>query len=286
MIDEFVLNGNYIKRYSRPENKHLLILLSGQSMGPRSFWDFRLPNGKTHSEYFFEAGIDVILFDPIGYGKSTEFYSYDRKGYASQIINLTKAIDKEYTNKTLLGFSTSTNPALIAAQSGYFTKLVCLSPAIFRVVDENFLKYDEVFTSDINKLKEERIGKISDMIIPKPNRVDGWEEAIMEVNKTYTSYKDGFWSCPGSMVNDINSFYTIHKHDGYSPDSIKCDVLAIIGQYDFEMYNSVNFTWFVRTFKPKFVNVPDSTHFNMWENNNHITRQAIIDFITNETEVH
>ena len=286
MIDEQYINGNYFKRYSNTENKHLLVLLSGQSMGPRSFWDFKLPEGKTHSEYFLEAGIDVILFDPIGYGKSTEFYSYDRIGYAQQIIDLTKTLDKVYTNRTLLGFSTSTNPALVASQEGFFNKIICLSPAILRFTEERFLAYEEVFTSDMIKLKEQRIGKISDMIIPKSNRVDGWEEAILEVNSTYTSFKNGFWSCPGSVVNDVNSFHVIHGHDGYDPDRIKADVLAIIGQYDFEMYGGVNFPWFIRTFKPKVVSIPDSTHFSMWENNNHITRNAIIDFITNETKVH
>ena len=62
MIDEQYINDTYFKRYSLPTNEHLLFLLPGQSISPRGFWDFKLPEGKTHSEYFVEAGIDVILF--------------------------------------------------------------------------------------------------------------------------------------------------------------------------------------------------------------------------------
>ena len=67
MIDEQYINGTYFKRYSNLTNKHLVFLLTGQSMTPRAFWDFKLPEGKTHSEYFNEAGIDVILFDPVAH---------------------------------------------------------------------------------------------------------------------------------------------------------------------------------------------------------------------------
>jgi pimeloyl-ACP methyl ester carboxylesterase len=280
MIDEQYINGTYFKRYSDASNKHLLFLLTGQSMGPRSFWDFKLPDGKTHSEYFLEAGIDVILFDPIGYGKSTEFYSYDRVGYAKQIIDITKTITKEYTNKAMLGFSTSTSPALIAAESDYFNKLIFHSPAIMRFTDKTLLQTDEVFESNMDKLKDSRIGKISDMIIPKSNRVDGWEESITEVNKTYTSYKNGYWKCPGSVVGDVSNYHILNGNHGFDVKKINAEILTIVGQYDFEMYTVVNLPWFVRTFRPKFVSIPNSTHFSMWENNSHLTRKEIIDFIT------
>ena len=80
-------------------NRHLLFLLPGQSLSPRAFWDFQLPENRTHAEYFLEAGIDVIMFDPAGYGKSPEFYNYDRVDYADQIQLLMSFIDKEYESK-------------------------------------------------------------------------------------------------------------------------------------------------------------------------------------------
>lgn len=280
MVDEQYINGTYYKRYSHPENKHLIFLLPGQSMGPRSFWDFKLPEGKTHSEYFLEAGIDVILFDPIGYGKSTEFYSYDRVGYAKQIVDVTKTITKEYTNKSILGFSTSTSPALIAAESGYFNKLIFHSPAIIRTTGKPLIKIDEVFESDMNRLKDIRIGKASDMLIPKSNKLDGWEEAITEVVKTYTGYKNGYWRCPGSVVGDVDNYYSVNGADGFDISKINADVLTMVGQYDFEMYlPHVDLPWIIRTLHPKFVNIPNSTHFSMWENNCHLTRKEIIDFL-------
>lgn len=279
MVDEQYINHTYFKRYSKPENKILLFLLPGQSMSPRSFWDFRLPNGHTHSEYFLEEGIDVILFDPIGYGKSTDYYNYDRIGYAEQINAVTNTIEKEYTIKAILGFSTSTNPALVVAQNGYFNKLIFHSPCIPRFSDSKMLQNIDMFETSIDKLKNQRLKLISDLIIPQPNRIENWEEAITEVNRTFTRYKNGTWSCPGKMVSDITDYFILHGGDGFDTNRIKADVLAIIGQYDLEMYGEVNFPWFVRTLKAKVKSIPDSTHFSMWENNNHLTRQAIIDFL-------
>ena len=85
----------YTKQLLNPDNKHLLFLLPGQSLSPRAFWDFRLPDGKTHSEYFLESGIDVILFDPVGYGNSDRSFPYDRMGFARQINDVTDNIRSE-----------------------------------------------------------------------------------------------------------------------------------------------------------------------------------------------
>ena len=130
MIDEQYINGTYFKRYSITENKHLLFLLTGQSISPRGFWDFKLPDEKTHSEYFLEAGIDVILFDPIGYGKSTESYQYNRVDYANQIKTVTDTITKDYNSKTILGYSSSSPVALCSAQDKFFNKVILVGPNI------------------------------------------------------------------------------------------------------------------------------------------------------------
>lgn len=284
MVDEQHINGTYFKRYSATNNEHLLFILPARTLGPRAFWDFKLPNGKTHSEYFFEAGIDVILFDPVGFGNSTDFYNYDRTEYGNQILKVTETIKKTYKNKAILGFCNSTSPALITAQYGFFNKLIIHSPSINlpskdKTVD--CLKNAKIVEVSMPKFKSDYLDIVSDVIIPKTNRVSNWEDSVMDVVKTYTHYSDGMWKCPGKVVNDPINYPILNSGCGFDIKKIKTEVLAIMGQYDFQMYQpTTNFPWFFRTFKPKVVNIPDSTHFSMWENNSHITRNAIIDFLT------
>lgn len=284
MIDEQYINGTYFKRYSGENNKDLLFLLPGQTMSPRAFWDIKLPEGKTHSEYFFEAGLDVILFDPVGYGKSKEFYNYDRVSYAQQIKSVTDTLTKEYRNKTILGFSTSTAPAAISSTHGYFNKLAFHSPCI-RAHDK-IVEYQEIFTTSIELLKAKRLKDFGDRLMPKANRVDNWEQSLMEVLKTNTTYDNGTWSVPGQIVRDIDNYYTINKTTGIDYDKMPEDVFSVHGQYDFEMMKFGCEILINARPNLKVVVVPDSSHFSMWENNNHITRKAIIDFTTNETKIY
>jgi len=153
MIDEQYINGTYFKRYSLTTNEHLLFLLTGQSISPRGFWDFKLPEGKTHSEYFVEAGIDVVLFDPIGYGKSTAFYQYDRIDYTKQIKDVTDTITKQYKSATILGYSSSSPVALCSAQDGFFNKVILVGPNIVNRTDDALPNID-TFQTNIEMLKQ------------------------------------------------------------------------------------------------------------------------------------
>lgn len=276
MIDEQYIQGTYIKRYSAPENNKLLFLLPGQTMSPRAFWDFVLPNGKTHSEYFYESGLDVILFDPVGYGKSKEFYNYSRIEYAQQIKSVTDTLSKDYVTKTILGFSTSTAPAAMASTLGYFNQLAFHSPCI-RTSDK-FMPFDETYTTSIENLKNIRLKQFGDRIIPKTNRVVNWEESILEVLKTNTSFKDGYWSVPGQVVRDIENYYAVNKTLGFDIERIPKNVLSIHGQYDFEMMKFGNEVLINTRPNLQVVVVPNSTHFSMWENEYKITVDTIISF--------
>lgn len=278
MIDEQYINGTYYKRYSNPDNKHLLFLLTGQSMTPRAFWDFKLPDGKTHSEYFYEAGIDVILFDPVGYGKSTEFYNYDRHGYAEQINNVTNTLTKEYQSKTILGFSTSTAPALLASTSGYFDKLMFHSPCI-RTVNRP-LPEEEIFETNIELLKAKRLKEFGDRIIPKTNRLPNWEEALSEVIDTNTWKTDIGWKVPGQIVRDIMNYFPKHQSVGYDSSKLPMNVMSIHGMYDYEVVKFGYEHLFIDRPDTEVRVVPNSTHFSMWENECHITREFMIEFVT------
>ena len=280
MIDEQYINGTYFKRYSLTTNEHLLFLLTGQSISPRGFWDFKLPEGKTHSEYFVEAGIDVILFDPIGYGKSTEFYQYDRIDYAKQIKDVTDTITKKYKSATILGYSSSSPVALCSAQDGFFNKVILVGPNVTNKSDDGYLPELEKFETNIETLKQKRLKEISEKLIPKSNRLPNWEESLIKIIKTNTSYNNGNWSVPGQIVNDRINYWINHKSNGFDISKISLikPILAIISEYECEtpvIYQKLFLSMFPDT---KIVTIPNSTHFSMWENECATTRKYIIEY--------
>jgi hypothetical protein len=261
----------YTKQLLSPDNKHLLFLLPGQSLSPRAFWDFKLPDGKTHSEYFLEAGIDVILFDPVGYGKSDRSFPYDRHGFARQINDITDGITKEYQSKVIFGFSSTTAPALIASEHGFFNKVIIHSPCV-RDDERYYVSHGLTFDTSMERLKTERIAKVSDRLIPKSNKLDGWEQAVIDV------VGSDKWSVPASVVYDINNYWSYHHSHGFNPNNIP-PILVIKGEYDAEMLGGG-----YEVFKGLFSHfyeavIPNSTHFSMWENNSHLTRNTMIEYI-------
>ena len=271
MVDEHHLKETFIKTYTSSENKHLLFILPGQSLSPRVFWDWKTDEGITHAEWLNSQGIDVVLFDPVGYGNSKAFYSYDRIGYAEQIEEATHEINKEYDSKTIFGFSTTTAPALIASQK-FFNKVIIHSPVI-REDNKYFVRHQEEMNTGIERLIKERIGNISDKLIPKPNRVDGWREKILAVIGKEE------WKVPAKVVHDVGNFYPKRGTHGFFADKVP-PILSIIGQYDYEVT-----TGGYDLFKKYFPNIeevviPNSTHFSMWENEYKITLQAIRDYVT------
>jgi pimeloyl-ACP methyl ester carboxylesterase len=247
-----------------------LFLLPGQSLSPRAFWDFTLPDGKTHTQYFLDEKIDVIHFDPVGYGKSKEFRSYDRIDFAKQIKEVTDKITKSYKSKTILGFSSTTAPALISSEQGFFDRVIIHSPC---VRDENrfYTPHSLRFDSSMEKLKTERIAKISDALIPIPNKLDGWEQSVIDV------VGSDKWSVPASVVYDINNFWAQNGYHGFDPKKTP-PILVVKGEYDFEMTGG-GYDVFKRLF-PNFIEktIPNSTHFSMWENNSYITRNVIVEY--------
>ena len=281
MIDEQYINGTYFKRYSDPSNKHLLFLLTGQSMSPRAFWDFKLPDGKTHSEYFVEAGIDVILFDPVGYGKATDYYPYDRISYSDQIKKVTDTITKKYETKTILGYSTSTAPALCNTMYGFFDKIIIKGPGMVYEVDEPII-HGKDFITNVQNLKTSRLAEISDRIIPKTNRLENWEESLNDVLSSSTTYNNGDWRVPGQIVFDRRNYWVEHKEHGFDINKVP-PMIIIHGEYDFESIGNNEQIGAVSYVTKLFPNatvkvVPNSTHFSMWENECAVTRNFIIEY--------
>lgn len=281
MIDKHYINGTYFKRYSDANNNHLLFILTGQSMTPRAFWDFKLPDSKTHSEYFYEAGIDVILFDPVGYGKATDYYPYDRISYSDQIKKVTDTITKKYETKTILGYSTSTAPALCNSMHGFFDKVIIKGPGMVYGFDEPIV-HDEDFVTNVENLKKSRLEPISDRIIPKTNRLENWEESLVDILSSSTNYNNGDWKVPGQIVFDRRNYWVEHKEHGFDVSKVP-PMIIIYGEYDFESIGSEEYAGALSYFTPLFPNapikiVPNSTHFSMWENECATTRKYIIEY--------
>lgn len=268
MYSELFLKETYIKYYSAEGNKDLLFLLPGQSLSPRVFWDYPTEEG-THAQWFLSQGIDVALFDPVGYGNSKAFYPYDRLGYAQQILEAARSLPKKYRNKTIFGFSTSTAPALIAS-SHFFNKVIIHSP-VLRQDPKYFVPHGEVLDVSIDKLITNRIANISDKLIPKPNRVDNWKEKILSViGKTE-------WKVPAKVVYDVGNYYPKNSRNGFNVDFVP-PILCIVGQYDYEVTTG-GYDLFKKYFtETKEVIIPNSTHFSMWENEYKITLHAVRDY--------
>lgn len=245
------------KFLSLDSNRHLLFLLSGQSLSPRAFWDFKLPTGETHADWIFKSGIDVCFFDPVGYGENKEFYQYDRIGYADQIETAIKKITKKYLSKTIVGFSTSTAPALIAAERKLFDKTIIFSPCI-RMDKAYYVKHGDKFETSIEKLKRDRLAKISDRLMKQPYRYENWEQSLIEViGKTE-------WVVPAKIVYDVTNYWVENNKNGFDHRKIS-NVFSIVGQYDYEIT-----TGGYSRFKDLFPSlqeyvVPNSSHFSMWE---------------------
>jgi pimeloyl-ACP methyl ester carboxylesterase len=293
MVTEEHLNYDsgkiYTKYYHTEKNDSLLVLIPGQSLSPRAFWDFKLESGKTHSEIFCEEGLDVLLIDPLGYGSSIwggNISNYDRDYYAQQILFVCHQLEKQYRNKTIFGFSTSTTPAMIAAQS-YFNKICLHSPAIMENSKRTADKFvpsgdvsDGLFTTNLESLKEKRLKAISDKLIVNPNRMDCWEDSLKEVIKTFTSYGENYsWSCPYGPIDDLLSYFPKHGTIGFDKTKLPKQILAIIGEYDTEVTDGDGYKGFKRQrIYHKEIVIPSSTHFSMWEKESAKTRAAMLKF--------
>lgn len=288
MITEHYLNGTYYKYYHSEENRNLLFLLPGSTMSSRAFWDVKLPEGFSHSEYFYNSGIDVILFDPIGYGRSTEMYNYDRHGFAKQIVDVMKTIPKSYKNKVLSGFSASCAPALLAGHTEYFNKIIIFGPQVkehkhfFKIYNLEYDKDRQIMTTDIEGLAKNRFELGADRLIHaagKPScKYEGWKQAV--IDQIGTS-----WDCPYQYAVDIFFYWTKHRKHDLSFNN-KRDILCFIGEYDHECNNPNNLDSGYNRFADMFphqktIVVPDSTHFHMLETNAAYHRKYVIDFCNN-----
>jgi pimeloyl-ACP methyl ester carboxylesterase len=277
MITEHYLdNGTFYKYYNNPNNRALVVFLPAQSMSPRASWEFKLPENKTHVDYLFEAGLDVILFDPIGYGNSTSFEQYDRAGYKQQIMNLTKSITKEYTNKVIVGFSTTAPVALAVGTEDFFNKVVVIGPTLY-TVEPTIPTYDPTMTElhlTIEKLVERVMG-LGETLIPRSNKIKGWVDSIRPI-------MGDTWVVPYKVAFDQFIFYKKNKKLLFSSkDYENKDIICFVGDHDYEctVLGRSAFNRFKDMFpRAKIVTLLNSTHFPTWENSSNVMRDEIIQF--------
>jgi pimeloyl-ACP methyl ester carboxylesterase len=176
---------------------------------------------------------------------------------------------------------------MIAGHNGFFNKIIVHSPAMNERAGfhNNYHRHQVIFNSNFDILIKERIEKISDVLIPSSTKIDGWVDRVSAV-------VGNNWSAPYQVFWDHFTYWVLHRNHGMNFDN-RVDVLSIAGEYDNEMLGTaVSLSEHDRCGYPhpndKFnllfphnrtVIIPNSTHFSMWENNSHLTRQAIIDYI-------
>jgi pimeloyl-ACP methyl ester carboxylesterase len=277
MITEHYLdNGSFYKYYNNPNNRALVFLLPAQSMSPRASWEFKLPENKTHVDYLFEAGLDVILFDPIGYGNSTSFEQYDRAGYKDQILKVVNAITKEYTTKVIVGFSTTAPVALAVGVEDYFNKVAVIGPTLYTTepLPYGFDPSMEVLDITINSLLV-RVLDQGEKIIPRSNKIPGWVDEVRRI-------MGDAWRVPYKVAFDQFIFYKKNKTFMFSSaDYENKDILCFVGDYDHDclVAGRSGFNRFKDMFpNAKIVTLLNSTHFPTWENSANVMRDEIIQF--------
>jgi pimeloyl-ACP methyl ester carboxylesterase len=276
ITEHYMDNGAFYKYYNNPDNKALVVFLPAQSMSPRASWEFMLPEQKTHVDYLFEAGLDVILFDPIGYGNSTTFENYDRAGFKQQIMDLTKEITKEYTNKVIVGFSTTVTVALAVGTEDFFNKVVIIGGAIYtsESLPPTYDPTATVLDVTIEKLVDRVMG-IGEKLMTKSNKIPGWIDSARDI-------MGDSWSVPYQTAFDQYLYYKKNKKLLFSADDYKNkDMLFFIGDHDYEclVVGRSGFNRCKDMFpNAKIVTLLNSTHFPTWENSSNVMRDEIIQF--------
>jgi len=254
-------NDIYYKKFDVGSNK-TLFLIPGQSLSPRAFWS-------SHIYSFIKNNINVVMIDPIGYGNSyTEYlpHPYDRDFLHEQLKQV--YYSEKTAENTILGFCSTTANALKSCEFG-MDKVIILGPAILEETKEQ--SKGGWFNNTKEKLISERLNKISDKLVPKSIgnfRYPGWDINVPEN-----------WQAPQDMLLDIKSYYAKHKNHNISFDICK-NVLAIVGEYDYEPQATGGLTLFQRYMpQAKIYKLKNSTHFSMWEWNYKDLIKTIVGYV-------
>lgn len=244
----------YTKHFSNNSDK-VVYLGTGNNIGSRALWDFKLPDGKTHAEIICNMGVDVVCFDVIGYGSAIGFkggWDYNRHYNAKQIIEVIREYKDSYKKNFLFGYCSTTAQTIMAAeQTGWLDKLIIHSASCLEYMSPPYNESTQTkvdfwdgkeltdeqktilgdysmsagqrqfdgswgFIASVDRMIEGRYNKMAEKLIPKSNKLPNYREAMIEVVNTFTHrLSDGWWVSPLGMVEDFARYYTIERNRGY-----------------------------------------------------------------------
>jgi hypothetical protein len=286
---DFDCGSIYTKHFSNGSDL-VLYLGTGNNIGARALWDFQLPNGKTHAEILCESGIDVVVFDVIGYGSALGFkggWDYDRKYNSKQIIKVIDHYRQSYKKNVLFGYCSTTAQTIIAAeQTGWLDKLIIHSASCLEwmkppLSEANMSKikfwfgeelndYDKSvltnfsesagqrmldgswsFICSVDRMLYGRYNKMAEKLIPQSNKLPNYREAMYDIVNTFTHrLNDGWWVAPLGMVEDFPRYYHVNFERGYDHSSPNIPGIITMNG-EYDFEASFGYPKFKELFSPK-----------------------------------
>lgn len=260
-------------------NDSVIILLPGQTLSAELFYGLSVyEDGTSITDKILKHGYDVVYLDPVGYGRSSGKLEglYSREVMSEQIQIAVNILEKDYQNIILHGFCSTSHAPMIAASSlKNIRGIILQSPLRYdegpQWSEEYFKKPKNFFIGNtIERLKEERLRKKSDSLLPKHNRLETWETIFLDKLQTFEQFKErGKWHSPNEPIWDLWLYPSMNGHQGWDIKNISCPVSVIKGEFDWEC-STKYYDLMIDSIKPNLVYetiVPYGTHFTMWNNN-------------------
>lgn len=279
----------YTKHFSNGSDR-VIYLGTGNNIGSRALWDFKLPNGKTHAEIICESGIDVVCFDVIGYGSALGFkrgWGYNRHYNADQIWRVIKHYKDSYSKNVLFGYCSTTAQTIIAAEKSNALDLLiihsasCLEwmkpplPANLQAkvnfwcdiplteeqhkivsdfsesAGQRMLDGSWTFVCSVDRMIDGRYVKVAEKLIPKSQRLPNYRQAMIDVVSTFThSLGDGWWIAPLGMVEDFPRYHPVYGSRGYDHTSPNIPPIVTMNG-EYDYESTAGYPKFFELFEPK-----------------------------------
>lgn len=279
----------YAKHFSKNSDK-VVYLGTGNNIGSRALWDFKLPNGKTHAEIICDMGVDVVCFDVIGYGSAIGFkggWDYNRHYNSRQIIEVVREYKDSYKKNILFGYCSTTAQTIMAAeQTGWLDKLIIHSASCIENFSPPYDKNTQMkidfwngeqltqehkkllgdfstsagqrtfdgswgFVASVDRMLYGRYNLMAEKLIPESNKLPNYRETMIEVVNTFTHrLSDGWWVSPLGMVEDFMRYYTINRERGYDHTSTNIPPIICMNG-EYDFEAQSGYPKFKQLFQPK-----------------------------------
>lgn len=268
-----------LTQFTKGSNK-VVVLLPGARMAPGNFFCLPVyPNSTTIADQIVNAGYDVVLFDPIGWGrghgKITTHYS--RKTVADQLVKVISFLKNEYQYIYLHGFCTSGHAPLIAAMENSVSGIVVQSPVLIPSMPESIFVSAPLAPEvelplvqiHIDSLIDIRIKLESDKLIGTSNKLEGWKTLLEDYLLEHENFPRtrGVYLGIEHMDKELGTFVKLYNTQGWDIRKISCPIAIFNGEFDVESSGKF-YSGFANAVKPNLVSeltVKGGTHFSPWE---------------------